>query len=257
MIYSDFICSLENKHIKQIKKIMHSPKQFPEFLVVEGDKHSLEFKNSINFKLIRWFILEGRQHDFSWIDGKDITIISEQVLNYLSSVECSQGIIGFFSCAYNINNYNLIEDQPTFILDKMSDPANIGVLIRTAVALGRKQMILVDGVFPFSTKIIRASAGMIAHIKLIRMTLVQFLDTIKNTKKKILAISMLGKFFSLDERSDYIDYHLILGNEGSGIREELNLIAQKHIALPMANGVESLNASVAGSVMGYLVWGDI
>jgi TrmH family RNA methyltransferase len=55
--------------------------------------------------------------------------------------------------------------EPTLILDNLQDPGNMGTLIRTAVAFGRTQIVLVGGVYPESSKVIRASAGLIAKNK--------------------------------------------------------------------------------------------
>jgi TrmH family RNA methyltransferase len=257
MIYPDYIVSVENKHIKQIKKILNASKQFPEFLIVEGEKHSKEFKNSTYFRLVRWFIVEGRQYDFSWIDGKDITVISQKVLAYLTDVEASQGIIGLFSCGYPLSNRDHVAVQSTFILDKISDPGNLGALIRTAVALGRKNLILVDGVFPFSPKVIRASAGMIAHIRIIRLTLKEISEFLFESEIKLLKMDMGGEAVSVSTVKRLQDYFVLLGNEGSGVRKELDVFINKNISLPMAEKAESLNVSVAGSVMGYLLWGSL
>lgn len=257
MIYPDYIVSLENKHIKQIKKIFNSPREFPEFIIVEGEKHAVEFKNSSYFRLIRWFIVEGRQYDFPWINGKDMTIISKKVLEHITDVESSQGIIGLFSCGYVLLNQRYVSPQETFILDKISDPANMGALIRTAVALKRSHLIIVDGVFPFSTKVVRASAGMIAHIKITRFTLAQMTELLFQNQLKLLKMTMNAEVVSLKTVESLKDYFVLLGNEGSGVRKEFDIFVKKAISLPMSDKVESLNVSVAGSVMGYLMWGNL
>ena len=257
MIYPDSIVSFENKHIKQIKKIINSPKSFPEFLIVEGEKHASEFKNSSYFRLVRWFIVDGKQHDFNWIDGKDITVISQKILQYLSDVESSQGIIGLFSCGYSLLNQNYIDSQETFILDEISDPGNLGALIRTAVALERKHIILVGGVFPFSSKVVRASAGMIAHIKITRFTLKQMAELLFNTEIKLLKMDMKAQALSFQMIPELKKYFILLGNEGNGIKSAFEIFITKNISLPMADKAESLNVSAAGSVAGYLMWGKL
>jgi TrmH family RNA methyltransferase len=257
MLYPDFISSIDNSHIKKIKKIMQFPKQFSDFLVVEGDKHANEFKDSKYFRLMRWFIVDGRQHDFDWINPRDITMVSKKVMEYLSDVEMSQGIVGLFACLYDMADVGVITDQATFILDQISDPANMGALIRTAVALGRNQLICVDGVFPFSSKVVRASAGMIAHIKVIRISLNAVVSNLVFYDKKVMSLSLDGEPFKLKEVPALSEHFIVLGNEGSGIRGEYSLTIKKKVLLPMAEKAESLNVSVAGSVMGYLIWAKL
>lgn len=234
-----------------------APQKFPEFLIVEGGKHAMEFKNSSFFRLVRWFVVEGKQYDFPWISPNDMTIISQKILHHLTDVKTSQGIIGLFSCGYSLSSQTYIDTQETFILDKISDPANLGALIRTAVALGRKHLILVDGVFPFCPKVIRASAGMIAHIKVIRFTLQQMLDLLFNAELKLLKMEMKSESVSLSMITDLQEYFVLLGNEGNGVREEFTIFVKRSISLPMTEKVESLNVSVAGSLMGYLLWGKM
>jgi TrmH family RNA methyltransferase len=257
MIYPDYIISIENKHIKQIKKILTSSRSFPDFLIVEGEKHAQEFKKSSNFGLLRWFVLEGRQYDFSWMDGRDITVISQKVLAYLTDVEESQGVIGLFATRYSLLNQEHLTYQSTFILDKISDPGNLGTLIRSAVALGRKNLILVDGVFPFSPKVIRASAGMIAHIKISRFTLSEISEFILQSEIKLLKMDMKSDLVSFSSLKELNNYFVLLGNEGSGVRKEFDFFVNKKISLPMAEKAESLNVAIAGSVMGYLLWGSL
>ncbi len=258
MIYPDYIISIENKHIKYIKKILASPKDFPQFLIVEGDKHSKEFINSINFRLMRWFVVEGRQYDFPWIDNNDITIISSSVLNHLTDLEASKGIIGLFSCSYKLLDQNCIDFQETFILDKISDPGNLGTIIRTAVALGRKNLILVEGVFPFSSKVVRASAGMIAHIRIFRFTLNQILKVLfLQPEIKLLKMEMGAERICLKNIDQLYNHFILLGSEGDGVRKNFDQFTSKSVALPMSDKVESLNVGVAGSVVGYLTWGGL
>jgi TrmH family RNA methyltransferase len=257
MIYPDSIFSIENKHIKNIKKILKSPRNYPEFLIVEGEKHAYEFKNSLNFRLVRWFILEEKAAFFSWINFQDITLISKNVLSYLSDVDCSQGIIGLFVCGYSLNKDFIDYGQETFILDRVSDPGNVGALIRTAVALNRKCLILVDGVFPFCPKVVRASAGMISYIKIYRITLEEMIDVLFFKNINIMKMSMDGEAMLLKNIDALRKYFILLGNEGCGIREEFNVFINKNLSLPMSDKVESLNVAIAGSIMGYLMWGNI
>jgi TrmH family RNA methyltransferase len=257
MIYPDYIVSTENKHIKQIKKILNFPKDFPEFLIVEGEKHAQEFKNSIYFRLVRWFVLEGKQYDFSWIDANYMTIISKKVLAYLTDLEASQGIIGLFSSCYSLLNQNYISTQTTFVLDKISDPGNLGTLIRSAVALGRSNIILIDGVFPFASKVIRSSAGMIAHIKISRFTVKEFLELLLKNNIQLLKMDIKADLVAFSMREELKDYFVLLGNEATGVRKEFDMFVKKTVSLPMSEKAESLNVSVAGGVIGYLIWGNL
>ena len=182
---------------------------------------------------------------------------SEKVFYYMSDVENGQGVIGLFTANYNlIDRINLIDVDSTFILDGLSDPGNVGTLIRTAAALGKRAIIMVGGVYPFSQKVIRSSAGMIAHVRIVYFYEYDDISKAFLNERKSVVMDMGGQIMNPLISQQYRNgWCIVLGNEGSGVSSFWKKNCNK-IALPMDRSVESLNVAIAGSVIGYFVWGE-
>lgn len=145
-------------------------------------------------------------------------------------------------------------DAPLLLLlDHIQDPQNLGTLIRTAEAVGVDGLILPDrraaGVTP---AVSNASAGAVEHLAVAQVTNLN--RTIDQLKKKGVWVAGLDSgedAIPLDKADLAGPLALVVGNEGSGLsrltREKCDFI----VNLPMVGQVESLNASVAGSIVLY------
>lgn len=262
MSFFSSISSSENKEIKILKHILQNPKKNDPFVIVEGLKQVFEFGKSSYYKLIRWFVDEEiDEREFLYFADQFVECpifrVKASLFSSCSDVYSSQGVIGLFERVYSFKDYSRFAvHQPTFILDNLQDPGNMGTLIRTAVAFGRTQIVLVGGVYPESSKVIRSSAGLIAKIKIFSMTLDDIQKYILSAGGNCIGTAAHGKYvqdFSIDLLSHSF---LILGNEGQGMSKEWGAFSLKYVSLPMAVGVESLNVSVVGGVLSYLCWGS-
>jgi len=139
------------------------------------------------------------------------------------------------------------------ILDHIQDPQNLGTLIRTAEAVGVDGLLLPDrraaGVTP---AVSNASAGAVEHLPVAQVTnLNRTVDQLKKQGVWVVGLDTGDDAIFLDKADLTGPLALVVGGEGSGIsrltREKCDFIVQ----LPMVGQVESLNASVAGSIVLY------
>jgi TrmH family RNA methyltransferase len=149
------------------------------------------------------------------------------------------------------------------VLAGVQDPGNVGTILRTAAAFGvTGAATAASGISgtasPFSPKALRASAGAALHIPILAgMSLAILL-----TQFRIAGIRTLAS--SVHEPHDgeqpllapwEVDWcqpvALLVGNEGAGLPEELERTADARIRIPMASGIESLNAAAAAAVVFY------
>ncbi|RLT38924.1 MAG: 23S rRNA (guanosine(2251)-2'-O)-methyltransferase RlmB [Chloroflexi bacterium] len=145
-------------------------------------------------------------------------------------------------------------NPPLFlILDHIQDPQNLGTLIRTAEAVGVDGLLLPDrraaGVTP---AVSNASAGAVEHLPVAQVTnLNRTIDQLKKRGVWVVGLDIGDDAISLDKADLTGPLALVVGGEGSGIsrltREKCDFIVQ----LPTVGQVESLNASVAGSIVLY------
>lgn len=153
---------------------------------------------------------------------------------------------------------------PLFVvLAGVQDPGNVGTILRTAAAFGATgAATAASGVSgtasPYSPKALRASAGAALHLPILAgMSLAILLTQFKIAGIRTLASSVRepqngGQPLLAPWQVDWCQpIALLVGNEGSGLPEEIERSADARIHIPMATGVESLNAAAAAAVVFY------
>ncbi|MEY8458197.1 23S rRNA (guanosine(2251)-2'-O)-methyltransferase RlmB [Lactococcus ileimucosae] len=147
------------------------------------------------------------------------------------------------------------KEAATFlVLDELTDPHNLGSIARTADATGVDAIIIPKhrsvGITPTAVK---ASTGALQHIPVVRVTnLSHTLNKLKEAGFWIFGTDMDGTIYSQWNTSGKIA--LVIGNEGKGIGQNLKKQVDEMITIPMVGHVQSLNASVAASVLMYEIF---
>jgi TrmH family RNA methyltransferase len=162
------------------------------------------------------------------------------------------------------------------VLAGVQDPGNVGTILRTAAAFGATGAVTSASgqsgtASPFSPKALRASAGAALHLPILPgMSLPILLTQLKIANVRTLATSV-HEVPSSAVGAQYIAPHpgtivpplspwevdwcepvaLLVGNEGAGLPEEVERSADARIRIPMASGIESLNAAAAAAVLFY------
>ncbi len=151
---------------------------------------------------------------------------------------------------------NDLRTGPGFFLaaDSITDPRNLGALIRTALAVGVDAVIIPrDRCAPPTPAVSRASAGALEHIRLVQVTnLVRALNDLKTKGMWIFGLDHLAPTpcFASDFTGPLA---LVVGGEEKGIRPLVKNTCDHLVSIPQHGAVASLNASVAGAVVMYEV----
>lgn len=140
------------------------------------------------------------------------------------------------------------------ILDQLTDPHNIGAVIRTAVAFGVKYIITTERNTPKDSGIIvKSSAGMSEMVDIIEVVNISnAIDKLKKVGYFVIGMAGEGKENIKNLKGDC--YCLIVGNEGNGIRQLVKKNCDILCKIDMENNVESLNVSVATAIACYQLW---
>ncbi len=145
------------------------------------------------------------------------------------------------------------EEPFLILLDGVTDPHNLGAVIRTAECVGAHGVIVPErrsvGLTPAAVK---ASAGAVEHMKVARVTnLNRTIDDLKKQGIWTYAVTMDGEDYQK------VDFHggvaLVIGAEGDGISRLTLENCDYRVSLPLEGSIDSLNASVAAGVMMYRV----
>ena len=142
------------------------------------------------------------------------------------------------------------------ILDQLTDPHNIGAIIRTAIAFNIKYIITTKYNSPKDYSVIlKSSAGMSELVNIIEVVNVN--NTIETLKKcGYFVIGMAGEAKrDIKEIKDSDNLCLVIGSEGNGIRQLVKKNCDELYKITTNENVESLNASVATAIAIYKLWG--
>lgn len=177
-------------------------------------------------------------------------------LDQLSESSNHQGVIAQ-TAEYEYADLNEVlddlqrRDQKGFllILDEIEDPHNLGALIRSAEGAGASAVIIPKRrSATVNATVGKTSAGAVSHMKIARVTnLAQTMDELKKRNYWIYGLDMDGASYFETELSGNIA--LVVGNEGRGLGRLVKEKCDFIVSIPMMGKIQSLNASVAGSIV--------
>ncbi|MBQ9530567.1 MAG: RNA methyltransferase [Eubacterium sp.] len=247
------ITSKTNDIIKDTKRLMTSSKARAQkgAFVLEGARLCFDVLNSV-YKVETLFITEKIFERYpleisALIDKSDKAyMISDEVSKKLSDTENPQGI--FAVCSFNKKS-KLPESKKIIALDNVQDPSNVGAIIRTAEALGIEDIIAFNCCDIYNPKTLRASMGSVLREN------IYLSDNLEKTLEKFKGEYMIYSSVpsSSAEKITNIDFSkpsiCVIGNEANGVEENIKSVSDKLITIPMLGNAESLNASVAASII--------
>ena len=241
------ITSKDNEIIKNIKKLKEKKYRLDSY-IVEGIKMVKE-AISENQEIALIAIREDFKIDFDIKNIKTVTI-SNKIFNDISDVKTPQGILAVIKK----NQNNQIETNSDYILalDSLQDPGNMGTIIRTADSANINQIIInKTTVDPYSPKVIRSTMGAIYRTNIIEVE--DLKTTLKEMKSK--GFQIITTDLKATQSIYDINYNnktvVVIGNEANGVSQEILQTADKKVIIPMLGKTESLNASIAASIMIY------
>ncbi|GFP76767.1 TrmH family RNA methyltransferase [Clostridium fungisolvens] len=244
--------SNDNKHFKELKKLKEKKyrKQLGLY-IIEGLRF-VEEAVKADAAIDEIIIDEAKQERFEDIclkvNDDKITLLKSSLFNQLSGTENSQGIIAVIKIGCSENNY---KGSFYVLLDKLQDPGNVGTIIRTAHAAAVDGIIVRDGTVDiYNDKTLRSTMGSIFYTNIIEDKNLEVVQKFKEDGFKLLASSLDTDFnyYEVDLSDKII---LVVGNEGNGVSDEIYKLCDLKAKIPMPGNAESLNASVAASIMIY------
>jgi len=140
---------------------------------------------------------------------------------------------------------------PLLVIAGVQDPGNLGTILRSAEAFDAGGVLLGEGtVSPFNSKAVRASAGSVFRLPLVRAALAEVLDQVRERGLRLIATSS-HKGIPLPEAKLSGPLAIFVGNEGAGLPRDLLGKMDEIVTIPHSSKVESLNAGVATSIVLY------
>ena len=170
--------------------------------------------------------------------------VSSEIIRHVSGTEHPQGVIGVFPLPSPSIPPAL---QRVLILDAISDPGNLGTILRTAAAAGVELVLLAPGcVDPYNDKVLRGGMGAHFRVPVINQSWEKIAQTCANLT--VYLAEMSGDL-AYDAADWSHGWALIIGSEAHGASEAAAALARQRIYIPMAADTESLNAASATAVI--------
>ncbi len=251
------ITSKDNEVIKNIRKLKDKKyREIENKYIVEGIKlieEAVEENAKIDTIVVCEDCVENNlieQKLMYEIAKYNCIYVSEKVFGAVTEVTNPQGILAVVE---KDNKEDAIDyDQDVIVvLDGIQDPGNLGTILRTADSVGLKQIIISkETADAYNPKVVRSTMGAIFRVKvIIAEDLVKTLKEIKKHKFKVVATSLKTEDSIYDV--EYDKKVIVIGNEANGVSNEILDMADIKAKIPMLGKTESLNASVATSVILY------
>ena len=233
------------------KKGRDKAKQF----IIEGKKLVGEIPSdwTICFYVCSEAFLE--EYDVSLFNDRAPCVpVSAQTFAKLTDTVTPQGILAVCEQREFFLSDMLREECFLLMGECLSDPGNIGTLVRTALAAGADGVILSEGsVEIYNPKVLRASAGAVLRIPTVTdADINEVIPLLRQQDICIYAAHPNGNAlpYATDMRRSCC---LLIGNEAHGLSDGICGIVDALVRLPMPGFAESLNASVAGGILMYEV----
>lgn len=191
-------------------------------------------------------MLSGAQE---FIPKKLLSVTSLAMMDKISPTATPSGILAIFPIEKKPDIEQL---EPTLVCVEISDPGNLGTLVRTITALGKTSLVVIDGVDPWNPKVVQASAGTIACINIVRISWPELIAVAR--KKNYPLCALVPRKGKHPEQLKLKNCFLIIGSEAHGLSQKMIHECDYQLTLPMPGKTESLNAAVAGSIAAYLAY---
>lgn len=171
------------------------------------------------------------------------------LMQKISNVKTPQGIL--FSCERPVTRLETLRGDRFMVLEGLQDPGNLGTIIRTADAFALDGIVLCEGcVDSTSPKVVRATMGAAFRLPIAAASLEETVEYFKGEQIPLYATALSEQSIPLTAVA-LNRAAVLIGNEGRGISKKAASLSDQLIIIPMEGRAESLNASVAASIIMY------
>ncbi|MGD0629598.1 MAG: RNA methyltransferase [Terracidiphilus sp.] len=258
--------SKQNPRLKQLRRALHQSLREPGdggriLAGIEGPK-LLEEALRARLRIECVFVAEGSRHlldGMNFSPETEVILMAKELLASALATEAPQPIAALVEppdwvwrdlLAGAVDGRSDAEPL-LLVLAGLQDPGNLGTILRSAEAFGASGVICLPGtVSAWNPKAVRASAGSVFRLPLLSVGVGECFTQLREAGVKLWTTAVQAA-----EPVDLVDLvgpvALLIGNEGNGVPLELAAKADGTLTIPCPGPVESLNASVASSVLLY------
>lgn len=233
--------SIRQLHSKKFRKLENK-------FIVEGFKCCSELlKSDFEIELL----VKAANKNFELFTKIKIEEVSEKEFRVLSTHENPEGILAVVKIPYSTNFKISQNENLVLLLDRISDPGNLGTIFRTASWFGVKTILLSENcVEPFNPKVVRATMGAIFHLNFLQTNLESEIPKLKESGFRIVGTSLGEKSLSLQDLNSANKNAILIGSESHGISKNLEKLCDSLVKIDSVGETsESLNVGVATGIV--------
>ncbi|MGO8718148.1 MAG: TrmH family RNA methyltransferase [Acidobacteriaceae bacterium] len=251
---AEMIRSRQNARLKDLRqRLLHPAIGEDGLIAIEGD-HLLQEAERSGLRFDTVFLREDRLTERMWPlpgRGKVFTVATD-AFDHACSTESPQGIAAIVEAPlWTLESLLAVDHPRLLILAGLQDPGNLGTILRSAEAFGGTGVLLTPGsVSPWNQKALRAGAGSSFRLPIVSLPDTSLLRRLSE-KQIPLYTCIASAGTSILDANLRGPIAFVIGNEGTGIPEEILPFCQGTLHIPCPGKVESLNAAIAASILLY------
>lgn len=180
--------------------------------------------------------------------GGEVFVLSDGAFDKITTEKSPQGIIAVAKMREDLSSEP--KGKMTLLLDCIRDPGNLGTILRSACALGGAQVVLHSCADLYNPKTVRAAMGAIFKSDVsVVADAAEYIKAQREAGRRVLAAALRSDSLYLGSYEVKRDDVIVIGNEGHGVSQDVLDACSDTVLIPMEANTESLNASVAASVI--------
>ena len=251
------VASRQNARVKELRRAFHeaAPAERGE-VAIEG-MHLLEEAIRAGLKLSSVFVSESATERARKLLPQlsahtETLLLPDEIFASAVPTETPQGIAALVKVkSFALDDALVPAPALLVIAAGLQDPGNLGTIVRSAEAFGGTGLLLAERtVSSWNWKAVRASAGSMFRLPVVKVTLAEALAEVKRRGLRVLATSS-HKGTQIGECDLRDPVAVIIGNEGAGLPKDILAQADEAVCIPQSPKVESLNAGIATSIILY------
>jgi TrmH family RNA methyltransferase len=235
--------SHRNRRVAEAARLHRAEERRSRGLTLLEGPHLFEEAVKARAPLIEVFALSDDTDSFRRARSAEVelVVVGEEALRRLSSTQTPQSPVAVMK----IPDRSLDPVRSVLVAWQISDPGNLGTMIRTAAAFGLDVGVMGGSVDPWSPKVLRSAAG--GHFQ----TGVGSIDDLGSLRAIKVATVVSGGSSPRSLPAGRLA--LLIGSEAHGLPEEVVAAADVRVTIPMVGQTESLNAAAAAAILAYEV----
>ncbi|MBO5408296.1 MAG: RNA methyltransferase [Clostridia bacterium] len=240
------ITSIKNKTVSDVKKLKQKKhREETGTFLAEGYRNVCDSIHKAVPEMV--FVTANFEHPVP--EGNNRYLVTKEVMKELSDTDTPQGIVAVFK----IPKEREITSSEVLLLNGVSDPGNMGTILRTALAAGFRDVIVDEKCADvYSPKVIRSAMSAVFSLNILRVkSLKEQISDLKQMGYSVCGAALTPLAKSIYDTDFSGKIALLFGSESNGIEEALLQMADKLYIIPMDSEIESLNVAVAAGISMY------